>query len=51
MTSCSRDTLNSVYSLSGPYNAELAWVVVDNVATPLWRLTNKAHSSVWKEFE
>jgi len=27
------------------------WVVMDNVATPLWRLTNKAHSSVWKEFE
>ena len=27
------------------------WVVMDNVATPLWMLTNKAHSSVWKEFE
>jgi len=27
------------------------WVVMDDVATPLWRLTNKAHSSVWKEFE
>ena len=27
------------------------WVVMDNVATPLWRLTNKAHSSVWKEFK
>jgi len=26
-------------------------VVMDNVATPLWRLTNKAHSSIWKEFE
>lgn len=27
------------------------WVVMDNVTTPLWRLTNKAHSSVWKEFK
>lgn len=27
------------------------WVVMDDVATPLWRLTNKAHSSVWKEFK
>ena len=27
------------------------WVVMDNVAAPLWRLTNKAHSSFWKEFE
>lgn len=27
------------------------WVVMDNVATPLWRLTSKANYSVWKEFE
>ena len=27
------------------------WVVVDNVSVPLCRLTNKALSSVWKEFE
>lgn len=40
-------TIKEYLSYSLPVN----WVVMDNVSTPLWRLTNKAHSSVWKEFE
>ena len=44
-------TPSFLYSSSILRLLPMDWVVMNNVATPLWRLTNKAHSSVCKEFE